>query len=73
LNSDNITLNNVKYNDSVPVLLQVQGERSGNIAFLNSNLNGAKQKLMADFGATEAMVRWADPLPVPAKKKKKKK
>jgi len=73
LNSDSITLNNIKYNDSAAVLLQVQGERSNNIAFLNSNLNGAKQKLLADFGATEAMVRWADPLPVPAKKKKKKK
>jgi DNA sulfur modification protein DndE len=73
LNSNNITMNNVKYADSAELLLQVQGDRSKDIAFLNSNLNGAKQKLLADFGATEATVRWTDPVPVPLKKKNKKK
>ena len=45
------------------------------IVFINSNLNGAKKKVTADFGATEAMVSWAEATEPakPAKKKKKEK
>ncbi len=74
LNSDKIKLDNVKYKDSADVLLQVQGDRSKEIAFINSNVNGAKTKIAADFGATEAMVSWAEATePVKPTKKKKKK
>jgi len=75
LNSDKIRLDNVKYKDSADVLLQVQGDRSREILFINSNVDGAKKKITADFGATEAMVSWAEATePVkPAKKKKKEK
>lgn len=75
LNSDKIKLDNVKYKDSADVLLQVQGGRSKDIAFINSNVNGAKKKVAADFGATEAMVSWAEQTEAakPSKKKKKKK
>ncbi len=73
LNSDKVTINNLKYKDSADLLLQVQGDRSKDIALLGSDINASKQKLLADFGATEAMVRWAEPTAVPAKKKKKKK
>jgi polygalacturonase len=75
LNSDTIRLNNIQYKDSADVLLQVQGDRSKEIAFINSNVNAAKKKITADFGATEAMVSWAEATePVkPSKKKKKKK
>jgi DNA sulfur modification protein DndE len=58
LNSDRIRLDNVKYNDSANLLLQVQGDRSKDIAFINSDVKNAKQKLAVDFGATETMVKW---------------
>jgi len=75
LNSDKIKLDNIQCKDSANVLLQVQGDRSKEIAFINSNINGAKKKITADFGATEAMVSWAEATePVkPMKKKKKEK
>jgi len=72
LNSDKVLISNLKYRDSAAVLLQVQGERTKDIALLNSNINAAKQKLLADFGATDAVVRWVEPVAVPVKKKKKK-
>jgi hypothetical protein len=58
LNSDNITINHLKYKDSTELLLQVQGERSKEIKLLNTNTALAKQKLVTDFGATNTMVSW---------------
>ncbi|MGG9972070.1 glycosyl hydrolase family 28 protein [Ferruginibacter sp. SUN002] len=75
LNSDSITINNLNYKDSADVLVQLQGERTKDIKVLNSNTSLAKQKLIADFGATDKTIQWA--LPVvndkATKKKKKKK
>jgi polygalacturonase len=73
LNSDKIKLDNIKYKDSADVLLQVQGDRSKEIDFINSNVNTAKQKLAVDFGATETMVNWSDKSEVEKAGKKKKK
>jgi hypothetical protein len=72
LNSDSINIDNLKFKDSVDVLLQVQGERSKDIKLLNSNTATAKQKLITDFGANDAMVSWAVPVAAEVKKKKKK-
>ena len=58
LNSDNITINHFKYPANAEVLVQVQGEQSAGIKVLNTSISGAKQKLKADFGASEAVVSW---------------
>lgn len=75
LNSDNITINNLKYKDSADVLAIVQGERSKAISILNTDVAKAKQKLKTGFGVTDAVVCWALPVtdtkPVKTKKKKK--
>ena len=75
LNSDNISINNLKYKDSAEVLAIVQGERSKSINILNTDVTKAKQKLQAGFGVTEAEVKWATApaAPEPKKKTKKKK
>jgi DNA sulfur modification protein DndE len=73
LNSDEVKISNLKYNDSANLLLQVQGERSKGIALFNSDTAKAKQKLQADFGATATVVRWEEQVPVTPKKKKKRK
>jgi len=71
LNSDSITIDNLKFKDSAEVLLQVQGERAKEVKLLNSNITAAKQKLVADFGASETAVSWLLPVPVDPKKKTK--
>ena len=73
VNSDKIRLDNIKYKDSAEVLLQVQGDRSKEIAFWNSNINSPKQKLVADFGAVETIVSWAEQTEALNKDKSKKK
>ncbi len=73
LNSDAITINNLKYKDSADVLAIVQGERSKNISILNTDVTKAKQKLQAGFGVTDAEVKWATAPPAPETKKKTKK
>lgn len=73
LNSDNITINNLKYKDSADVLAIVQGERSKNISILNTDITKAKQKLQTGFGVTDTAVKWALPVPAPEPKKKTKK
>lgn len=74
LNSDSIRIDGLRFKDSAEVLLQVQGERSKDIQLLNSNTAAAKQKLIAGFGAGEAMVSWTLPVATePAKKTKSKK
>ena len=60
LNSDMVTINNLKFRDSAEVLLQVQGERSKEIKLLNTNTATVKQKLITGYGATEAMVSWKE-------------
>jgi len=69
LNSDNITLNNLKYKDSAEVLVQVQGDRTKAVAILNTDVTKAKQKLVAGFGSTDATVIWVKPVAVEEKKK----
>jgi polygalacturonase len=71
LNSDSINIDHLNFADSTGLLLQVQGSRTKDIRFLNSNIAAAKQKLLADFGANDAMVSWATPVPVETNKKKK--
>ena len=73
LNSDNITINNLKYKDSADVLAIVQGDRTKAVNILNTNTLKAKQKLKAGFGVTDAVVNWAVPIVVEGKKKKGKK
>ncbi|MEY2917280.1 MAG: hypothetical protein RIS73_994, partial [Bacteroidota bacterium] len=58
LNSDNITLNNLKYKDSAEVLAMLQGERTKTVNILNTDVSKAKQKLKAGFGVTDAVVSW---------------
>jgi DNA sulfur modification protein DndE len=69
LNSDNITLDNLKYKDSAEVLAQVQGDRAKAIQILNTEIARAKQKLATGFGSTDAAVIWAKPVVVEEKKK----
>jgi hypothetical protein len=73
LNSDNITINNLKYKDSADVLAIVQGAKSANIKILNTDITKAKQKLQAGFGVTDAVVNWEAQKMEEVKKKKKKK
>ncbi len=69
LNSDNITLDGLKYKDSADVLAQVQGDRTKNISIFNTDVTKAKQKLVAGFGSTDATVIWAKQPVVEVKKK----
>jgi DNA sulfur modification protein DndE len=69
LNSDHITIDNLKYADGAEVLAQVQGERTKAIYFLNTDTSKAKQKLVTGFGATEAAVSWVKQPVVEEKKK----
>jgi hypothetical protein len=71
LNSDNITMNNLKYKDSAAVLAMVQGERTKAVSILNTDTTKAKQKLQAGFGVSDAVVSWAVPVPAAEVKKKK--
>lgn len=73
LNSDSVFIDNLRFKDSADLLLQVQGERTNDIRLLNSNTAAAKQKLLADYGAGEAVVSWALPVETKMKPKKKKK
>ncbi len=73
LNSDNITLNNLKYKDSADVLAIVQGERTKAVNIFNTDATKAKQKLQSGFGVSDAAVSWAVPVPKVEVKKKKKK
>lgn len=73
LNSDNITLSNLKYKDSAEVLAMVQGDRTKAVSILNTDAAKAKQKLKAGFGVTDAVVSWVVPQPAVEVKKKKSK
>ncbi len=70
LNSDNVSIDNLKYKDSAAVLAQVQGDRTKGISIFNTDAAKAKQKLAAGFGSTDATVIWAKPPVVEEKKKK---
>ncbi|MEO7308713.1 MAG: glycosyl hydrolase family 28 protein [Ferruginibacter sp.] len=70
LNSDNIRIDNLKYKDGADVLAQVQGDRTKNISILNADVSKAKQKLVAGFGSTDAVVSWVKQ-PVAEEKKQK--
>ena len=72
LNSDNISINNLKYKDSADILTMVQGERTKAVSILNTDVTKAKQKLVAGFGAADAVVSWAVPQPAAVDTKKKK-
>jgi polygalacturonase len=56
LNSTNVTIDALKFNDNAELLVNVGGDRSGNIKFKNTNASKAKTKVKTEFGATEAMV-----------------
>ena len=58
LNSDNITIDNLKYKNDAEVLAQVQGDRTKAISILNTDVTKAKQKLVAGFGSSDATVIW---------------
>jgi len=73
LNSDNITIDRLKYKDNADLLAQVQGERTKGISILNTDVTRAKQKLSANFGATDAAVICEKTKPVEAPKTKGKK
>jgi DNA sulfur modification protein DndE len=70
LNSDSITIDNLNFKDSAEVLAQVQGERTKSISILNTNVTKAKQKLLADFGSTNAVVSWEKLIRVEENKRK---
>lgn len=76
LNSDNVSIDNLKYKDGAELLAQVQGDRAKNISILNTDVSKAKQKLVAGFGATDETVSWEKPkveeVKQPKKKSKKK-
>lgn len=69
LNSDNVTIDNLKYKDQSELLVQVQGDRTKDVFILNTDVTKAKQKLAAGFGSTEAKVSWVKQAPVEDKKK----
>ena len=71
LNSDNISINNLKYKDSAEVLAMVQGERTKAVSILNTDVTKAKQKLRAGFGVTDAQISWEVSQPAVDTKKKK--
>lgn len=73
LNSNNITINNLKYKDQSEVLAQVQGDRTNAIAILNTDTAKAKQKLVANFGSTDATVAWEEVKVVGKQEKKSRK
>jgi hypothetical protein len=58
LNSDGISINNLKYANGADLLLQVQGERSSNIKVTGTDASKAKEKLKADFGANAQSINW---------------
>jgi polygalacturonase len=51
-NSKNITLDKILFNDA-ELLLNITGEKSGNIKLNNTDATKAKQKIKFEFGATE--------------------
>lgn len=73
LNSDNVTINNLKYKEGSDLLAQVQGDRTKSIAIFNTDTTKAKQKLLANFGANDAMIIWAKPVVIEVEKMKTKK
>ncbi|MEO6731818.1 MAG: glycosyl hydrolase family 28 protein [Ferruginibacter sp.] len=76
LNSDAVSINQLKYKDSADVLLEIQGDKTKDIKLINTNTAAAKQKLVTNFGAQEAVVSWkqtADASPQSSKKTSKKK
>jgi polygalacturonase len=54
-NSRNITLDNIKYNQA-ELLLNISGEKSGNIKLNNTDASKAKQKIKFEYGASEKAV-----------------
>jgi DNA sulfur modification protein DndE len=73
LNSDNISINNLKYKEGAELLVQVQGDRTKAISILNTDVTKAKQKLVADFGSASTVVSWEKQPVIEPKKEQKKK
>ncbi|MEO5891540.1 MAG: glycosyl hydrolase family 28 protein, partial [Ferruginibacter sp.] len=74
LNSDQVVIDNLMYKDSADLLLQLQGAATKNIKVLNTDPSHAKQKIIADFGASEKVITYeASPGPALDNKKVKKK
>lgn len=70
LNSDNISFDGLKYKENSELLALVQGDRTKQVAIINTDVTKAKQKLQAGFGATDAAVIWEKPVPVETQKPK---
>lgn len=70
LNSDNISFDGLKYKENSELLALVQGDRTKQVAIINTDITKAKQKLQAGFGATDAAVIWEKPVPVETQKPK---
>ena len=51
-NSNMVTLDKIQYNDGAELLLNITGEKSGNIKLINTNVANAKEKAVFEFGAT---------------------
>lgn len=56
LNSKNIMVDKLIYNNEAPLLLRVGGDRSSRIVITNTDTGKAKQKVAYEFGATESNV-----------------
>lgn len=56
LNSKNITINKLSYNNDAALLVRLGGDRSSNIVVTNTNTTNAKQKLVTEFGAKESNI-----------------
>ncbi|MEO7769238.1 MAG: glycosyl hydrolase family 28 protein [Ferruginibacter sp.] len=69
LNSDQVVINNLMYRDSADVLIQLQGAATKDIKLLNTNTSASRQKLIVDFGATEAAISYGEPSGLEIKKK----
>lgn len=56
LNSDNVTISNIKYSNNAELLLHVQGDRSKKIRIDKTDYSKASNKLLVDFGGDNKTV-----------------
>ncbi len=56
LNSKNISVDKLQYNDNAELLVDVQGDRTSAITFSNTKTTGVKKAVQAGFGASEKAV-----------------
>ncbi|MDO9375468.1 MAG: glycosyl hydrolase family 28 protein [Ferruginibacter sp.] len=71
LNSQDISINGLKYGNGATNLLRVQGARSRGIRLQNTDLINSKQPILADFGAELSAIRVGEEKPAASAGKKK--